>query len=105
MLPACIAQFFASWLSLMTSGLASASPGRAARPSKTPHVHVRVSSISFSFACCLADGGRTAARGALLSTHYIPAPKKITCALEERGAATVPKPNSDGFAALPQIQV
>src|SRR5258708_26904046 len=58
----------------MTSGLASASPGRAARPNKTPHVHVRVSTISFSFVCRLADYGKTAARGALLSRHYIPAP-------------------------------
>src|SRR5206468_320262 len=65
MLPACIAQFFASWLSLMTSELASASPGRAARPSKTPHVHVRVSTISFSFACCLAEHAAALAAEAL----------------------------------------
>src|SRR3979490_1561449 len=70
----------------MTSGLASANPGRAARPSKTPHVHVRVSTISFSFACCLADHGRTAARGALLSSPYIPAPKKIRGASRKRKA-------------------
>src|SRR5712664_3833322 len=70
----------------MTSGLASASPGRAARPNKTPHVHVRVSTISFSFACCLADYGKTAARGALLSRHYIPAPEKIKCTSGKRDA-------------------
>src|SRR5258708_6847509 len=70
----------------MTSGLASASPGRAARPNKTPHVHVRVSTISFSFVCRLADYGKTAARGALLSRHYIPAPQKIKCTSGKRDA-------------------
>src|SRR6266851_1460702 len=76
----------------MTSGLASASPGRAARPNKTPHVHVRVSTISFSFACCLADYGKTAARGALLSRHYIPAPEKIKCTSGKRDAVLGPAP-------------
>src|SRR5882762_4437864 len=70
----------------MTSGLASASPGRAAKPNKTPHVHVRVSTISFSFVCRLADYGKTAARGALLSRHYIPAPEKIKCTSGKRDA-------------------
>src|SRR5438105_3438291 len=87
----------------MTSGLASASPGRAARLNRTPHVHVRVSTISFSFARCLADHGRTAdfrvhaslndpARGALLSRHYIPAPKKIKRANRKRTAVPEPAP-------------
>src|SRR3979490_2638851 len=76
----------------MTSGLASASPGRAAKPNKTPHVHVRVSTISFSFACRLADYGRTAARGALLSRHYIPAPQKIKRANRKRDGVPGPAP-------------
>src|ERR1700752_753412 len=41
----------------MTSGLASASPGREARPSKTLHVHVRVSTISILL-CVLLSGSR-----------------------------------------------
>src|SRR5438552_11626315 len=75
MLPACIAQFFASWLSLMTSGLASASPGRAARPSKTPHVHVRVSTISFSFALLSGSRKNSSARRAPLNALYTRAKK------------------------------
>src|SRR5262245_66418874 len=47
MLPACIAQFFASSVSLITSGLASAAPGRRTSPSKTLHPDVLVGAISF----------------------------------------------------------
>src|SRR5262252_4358218 len=47
MLPACIAQFFASSVSLITSGLASAAPGRRTSPRKTLHPDVLVGAISF----------------------------------------------------------
>src|SRR5437870_12943908 len=59
----------------MTSGLASASPGRAARPNKTPHVHVRVSTISFSFVVLSGSGKNSSARRAPLNALYTRAQK------------------------------
>src|SRR5207302_11410740 len=102
----------------MTSGLASASPGRAARPNRTPHVHMRVSTISVSFARCLADHGRTArllgtrlaerpaAKRAPLKALYTRAQKNKTHQSKKgrrarTGATTVPKTNNKVFVAPP----
>src|SRR3989441_9252062 len=69
----------------MTSGLASASPGRAARPSKAPHLHVRVSTISFSFALLSGSRKNSSARRAPLDALYTRA-KKNNMRLSKRRA-------------------
>src|SRR5262245_31644194 len=105
MLPACIAQFFASSVSLITSGLASAAPGRTTSPSKTLHPDVLVGAISFlllrvgSGAHSLRAPAPIRCRDApfLASrSDFIPARKKMH---PSRGtfrppAGGVPKPNN-----------
>src|SRR5256885_5386560 len=103
MLPACIAQFLESWVSLMTSWLANASAGRAARPSRTPHWYVRIDAIWISSFCMLMGGPRL--RGAqqepcaLLLELYTRAGENapLARALFRAGVAlplTVPKANN-----------
>src|SRR3982750_1636435 len=69
MLPACIAQFFAFWVCLITSPLASAAAGTSARPSSAPHAYVRFLVMVFpSFASRFADQR---------SKNYIPPSGKV----------------------------
>src|SRR5215470_2904817 len=105
MLPACIAQFFASSVSLITSGLASAAPGRRTSPRKTLHPDVLVGAISFlllrvgSGAHSLRAPAPTRCRDAPFlasQSDFIPARKKMH---PSRGtfrppAGGVPKPNN-----------
>src|ERR1700674_4334947 len=58
----------------MTSSLARTSPGRAARPNKTPHLHVLLTTMSSS---SMKDSARGAHRLSALYTYT--RAKKTTC--------------------------